>query len=121
MRLLEGGNGDFKVMVAGRTVLDKNLDASDFTSLHNGGKEDLCPEGQPKPFPSPSAAMKVSTAITEAAQARAAGCDGDACSKSTRESTTHTGPGLRSFPWLPVVLIGLAIGLAAGRHLARPS
>ena len=48
--------------VAGTVVIDKSVEPDMFTTLN--AANDLCPEGQPKPFPTAKAAAKVSLVIT---------------------------------------------------------
>lgn len=61
--VVPGRTGDFRVIVAGKVVIDKARDASDFTTLN----ATLCPDGLVKPWPKPHAAAKVANAIEMAA------------------------------------------------------
>jgi hypothetical protein len=57
--VIPGQKGDFRVIVAGKVVIDKARDASDFTTLNAS----LCPDGLVKPWPKPHAADRVASAI----------------------------------------------------------
>ena len=108
-----GLKGDFKVVVSGHVILDKNADETPFTRINAAA--DLCPEGQPKPFPKAAAAVKVSNAIQSVVEGRALKANKDGCAGKCPDTKSGSATTLdESMSTLQLAAAGVVLGVVVG-------
>lgn len=128
VELKAGAGGDFKVFVGNSIVLDKKVNEASFIGIDN----DLCPEGQPKPYPSAESLDRVRNALDMAIQPPSAAgtqhmhmdmyrCCGDSSDGGCCDADGQTAAATSTTNWLTPMYLSLvvSVGLLVGAVLSR--